>query len=328
MKLRIATFNLENLDEGRGLTTRFNILRPQLERLKADIICFQEVHGQERVDQPRDIITLRRLLEETSYKDFHLASTMTTNNEVYDKRNLVIASRYEVLETNQYRGDYIDFPQYKTITDENEDDEPRKIGWERPILVSKIKVQEGFEVHIFNLHLKSKIPSSIAGQTYRRGNREAWKSIQSWAEGYFISSMKRVGQAIEVRMIIDEVFDQDEQAKVIVCGDFNAEPDEVPVEGLTGSVLATNNPDLRPKVLIPCQNTIPIPARYTYIHFGKQRLFDHILMSQAMLPYYRRAEIHNETLIDEGIFGATDSHYPESDHAPFIVEYELPELGS
>ena len=51
-KVRLATFNLENLDDVPGkkptLAERIRVMRPQLERVNADILCLQEVHGQER----------------------------------------------------------------------------------------------------------------------------------------------------------------------------------------------------------------------------------------------------------------------------------------
>ena len=44
--IRIATFNLENLDDGPGLTPlladRIRVMRPQLLRVNADILCLQE----------------------------------------------------------------------------------------------------------------------------------------------------------------------------------------------------------------------------------------------------------------------------------------------
>lgn len=50
-KLRIATFNLENLDDKPGqkptLDERIALMRPQLLRLNADMLCLQEVNGQE-----------------------------------------------------------------------------------------------------------------------------------------------------------------------------------------------------------------------------------------------------------------------------------------
>jgi hypothetical protein len=49
--LRIATFNLENFDDpGPGglptLATRVALMRPQLERLRADVLLLQEVNSQ------------------------------------------------------------------------------------------------------------------------------------------------------------------------------------------------------------------------------------------------------------------------------------------
>ncbi|HRC87690.1 MAG TPA: endonuclease, partial [Thermoanaerobaculia bacterium] len=48
--MRIATFNLENLDlppkSALPLEVRAEVLRPALERLEADVLCLQEVNGQ------------------------------------------------------------------------------------------------------------------------------------------------------------------------------------------------------------------------------------------------------------------------------------------
>lgn len=50
--MRIAMFNLENLDDETGqdpsLATRVAIMRPQLERIAADILCLQEARGSHR----------------------------------------------------------------------------------------------------------------------------------------------------------------------------------------------------------------------------------------------------------------------------------------
>ena len=48
-----------------------------------------------------------------------------------------------------------------------------------------------------------------------------WRTAHGWAEGYFIASMKRVGQALETRVLVDNILDNDEQALIVVCGDFN-----------------------------------------------------------------------------------------------------------
>lgn len=323
MKLRIATFNLENLDDIQDkkptLGERMSVLRPQIDRLKSDIICFQEINGQEISGKPRDILALKKLLEGTPYT--YLESTKTSENQVYNERNLVIASSFEILETKQLLNDLVNAPHYQMVTEYPPNSTVKKIEWERPIFYAKIKVKNDFIVHLINLHLKSRIPTDIPGQ---KEDNYTWKTSYGWAEGFFISSMKRVGQSLETRILIDQIFDQEPNAKILVCGDFNAHPEEVPVEGLIGRIENTGNPGLVSRTLLPCENTIPGSSRYTYLHQGQKRLLDHLLISRSMLPYYRYAEIHNEVLHDESISFAVDEKFPESDHAPFVAEFEIP----
>ncbi|MEQ8192966.1 MAG: endonuclease, partial [Rhodospirillales bacterium] len=75
---RVGTFNLENLDDKPDLdpplAERLGILRPQLLRLKADLLCLQEVNAQRGASgQPRTLAALDRLLAGTPYVDFHRA---------------------------------------------------------------------------------------------------------------------------------------------------------------------------------------------------------------------------------------------------------------
>ena len=141
-------------------------------------------------------------------------------------------------------------------------------------------------VPVINLHLKSRIPSDVEGQT--EGCRR--RTAAGWAEGYFISSMKRVGQALEVRVLIDQLFDADPHARMLVCGDFNAEPGEVPVAAIVGSVRNTDNAAIVGRELIPCDRSIPASARYTHLHHGQGNLLDHILISRAAASLPRRGD--------------------------------------
>lgn len=329
MKLRISTFNLENLDDKSDrfnptLEKRLAVLKPQLLRLNADIICFQEVHGQERPGQPRQLLSLQELLQDTPYKDYQLISTLTTTNTIYDVRNLVIASRFPIQEHFQYRNDLIDKPAYKKVTEIPAEGEAEDIIWERPLLHAVIQITAGFKLHLINVHLKSKNPTSIRGQQDEQ-KYYIWKSASGWAEGFFVSSMKRVGQALETRMLIDQIFDAEPEANILVCGDFNANPTEVPVEAIMGRIENTGNPELVQRELVSGENSIPESSRYTYLYLGKKNLLDHILFSRMMLPYYVGSEIHNETLKDESAQFANDVKFPESDHAPFTSEFVIPD---
>ena len=58
---------------------------------------------------------------------------------------------------------------------------------------------------VINLQLKSKIPTDIKGHKL---DEYTGRISSSWAEGFFISSMKRVGQASEARNLIVKLLDE------------------------------------------------------------------------------------------------------------------------
>lgn len=324
--LRIASFNIENWDEKSGGTSgptfaeRLAVTRPLLERTHADVICFQEVHGQEQEGQPRDVLALKTLLAGTPFASYQLASTLTTNNEVYDVRNLVVASRFDISHRTQLRNSLIQPPAYQFVSANPPDTQAGPIRWERPIQYVRVDLPGSRTLHVINLHLKSRIPSNVAGQ--RDGFR--WRSVQGWAEGYFVSSMKRVGQALEVRVLVDQIFDGDPDALIAVCGDFNAADGQVPVEAIRGRVENTENAALNRRVLFACEDTIADSKRYSLIHAGHGEMLDHVIVSRSLLAFYRGAEVHNETIHDESIAFGTDKKFPEPDHAPLVAEFELP----
>lgn len=327
--LRIATFNLENLDDKPGerpsLSERIAVLRPQLLRLRADVLCFQEVHGQEFVGEPRKLDALSQLLAETPYEWFYTAHTKTSKGEAYDVRNLVVVSRYPIREVKQIKHQYAPKPSYRKVTASPPEAAAKDITWERPILYVKLDLDAGRFLHLLNVHLKSKRPSPIEGQLL---NTYTWRTMAGWAEGSFISAMKRVGQALELRVLIDDIFDRldvsGEPKYIIACGDFNADVSEVPLQAIMGPVEETGNTGLIERVMIPCEQSVPETSRYSLLHLGKKEMLDHILASRQLLTYYRGTEIHNEVLHDESGAFRTDDKFPESDHAPLVAEFVLP----
>ncbi len=170
------------------------------------------------------------------------------------------------------------------------------------------------------MHLKSKIPTDVPGQKI---DNFTWRSADGWAEGVFLSSMKRMSQALEVRRLIDHILDTDPEARIVVAGDFNATPDEVPVLAIRGDVEDTGNGDLAGRVLVPIEHTIPEPARYTLFHQGRGQMLDHLLVTRNLLAHYRGSEIHNELLHDESAAFAIDRKFPESDHAPVVATFDF-----
>lgn len=323
--VRIATFNLENFDNKLGKTPTLNdriaVMKPQIIRLNADILCLQEVNGQEIDGEPRQLLALKQLLAGTQYEGYNMVSTKTIDNfQVYDERNLIILSRYDIISHSQLKNENIPPPEYRKVTASPAEPEAKEVEWERPILKATIKLPNEKEIHVINLHLKSKIPTPVKGQ--KRGFN-SWKTASGWAEGFFISSMKRVGQALETRILIDQIMDDDENAFVAVCGDFNADQKSVPVMAILGEVEQTQNSELLNRVLFPCENGIPESSRYSLFYRGKGEMIDHLLVSRNMLEFYKGTEIHNEMLHDESVAYASDKKYPESDHAPIVAEFHI-----
>jgi endonuclease/exonuclease/phosphatase family metal-dependent hydrolase len=328
--VRIATFNLENFDDEAGQepshATRVAIMRPQLERIAADVLCLQEVHSQEG-DQGRVLAALDTLLAGTRYATYQRVTTLTTDGQLYDVRNLVTLSRFPLVDHPRtiIRDSDGPRPAYQVATAEPPDQTTDLLRWERPILYAQVDLGQGRLLHVLNVHLKSKLATDIAGQKL---DEYTWRSPSAWAEGSFISAMKRVGQALQVRLEIDRLFDQAAQAGgptplIAVCGDFNADAGDVPLQAICGHVEDTGNPAHGPRMLVPCENQVPEPARYSLFHLGRGEMLDHVLVSRALLATLRGTEIHNEYLPDESGAFRTDVRFPESDHAPVVARFSL-----
>lgn len=137
-RCRVATFNLENLDdvpdETPSLETRIS---PRLLRMDADVLCLQEAHAQ-RVSGSRGFSALDELLDETPYAGFHRASTRVEGSgEPYAERNLVVLSHFPISSRSQYRNDRAPAPLYRPVTARLEEEEAEPVRWERPAAPSR-----------------------------------------------------------------------------------------------------------------------------------------------------------------------------------------------
>ena len=241
---RVGTFNVENLDsksddKSPPINDRAPVLRTVLNRMNVDILCLQEVHAQKLPNHTKNkpkrcFAALKSVLEGTKYEKFQRTNALTQKNVPYAERNLVILidPKYQ-FEVKQYKNTEIEKLQYRKVTAKPVSQTAQDITWERPILHVQIIKNKRVVLDIINLHLKSRLATDVSGQ---KKNEYTWDSAAGWAEGYFLSSIKRVGQALETRVILDKIFDCNTDAKVLVCGDFNAEPGEVPVEAICGRV--------------------------------------------------------------------------------------------
>ncbi len=327
--LRIATFNLESLDDTGEppFAERTAVLRPQLERLQADILCLQEVNAQrEAKGEPRTLRALDRLLEGTAYADFH-RTTGGEGHKLADRHNLVLLSRWPIAATRLYRHDLVPAPQVRLVTADPAPASADPIPWDRPVLHAEIDLpggrhQHNCRLHVFNLHLRAPLAAPIPGQ---KKNASTWKTTGGWAEGFYLAALKRAGQALETRLAVDRVFDGDAQALVVVAGDLNAEMEQTPVRIIRADLDETGNGHLAGRSLVPLERAVPEERRFSVLHGGEAVMLDHLLVSRTLLGWFRTAEIHNEALGDELVAHATVSHSPESYHAPLVARFEMPE---
>src|SRR5437773_656743 len=103
-ELRIATFNLENFDDTPApptLATRVELMQPELVRLRADVLCLQEVNGQDDGAGGRDLRALDALVLGTPYAAFNRVSTVDAQGHPAQERNQVILSRFPIVAHDQ-----------------------------------------------------------------------------------------------------------------------------------------------------------------------------------------------------------------------------------
>jgi endonuclease/exonuclease/phosphatase family metal-dependent hydrolase len=324
LSMRIATFNLESLDlppkAPVALEERVALLRPQIERLEADILCLQEVNGQYRKGALfRTLDALDALLAGTRYAGYARAATTGPGGQgVADVHNLVTLSRWPIAQQREIRNGIVRPLSYRMLTALPPEDTETTIGFERPILLCEIEVGPATSLTVLNVHLRAPLATAIPGQ------KEApfvWRTVSAWAEGYFLSAWKRSGQALEARMTVDHLLDGDAEKAIVVIGDYNAEDHETPLKILVGAEEDTGNGQLAARSLVVLDRSLAADRRFSTLHHGRPQMLDHILVSRAMLARFRSIEVHNETLADELAGFARTLHASGSYHAPVVAEF-------
>lgn len=325
-RLRLATFNLENLDDRPtaelSLTQRVGVLRPLLRRIDADVLCLQEVNAQETENrQLRQFAALDALLDGTSYASFHRAATTGPSGGPADVHNLVTLSRWPIAAQRQIRNDLVPAPRYRVTTAIPADPAEQEVIWDRPLLYTAVTLPNGRSLHVLNLHLRAPLAAFIPGQKLAPF---VWKTVAGWAEGFYLSTMKRTGQALEARLFVDSLFDADPDALIAVAGDLNAEARETPVRAIYGDPEDTGNEVLAERALTPIETAIPEDRRFSVLHHGLKLMLDHLMVSAQLKKAHRAIDILNDALPDEYLAWVKGVHIAGSFHAPVVAEFDLP----
>ena len=323
--MRVATFNVENLDlpprADRPIEDRLVMLRPDLERARADILCLQEVNGQHVSNRPdRVLAALDHLLEGTVYADYFRASTLSPSGEgVADVHNLVTLSRLPIRASRSVRAELVKPVHYTYATAQSANSDEEAIVSDRPVLVCELDQGEGRILSVVNCHLRAPLASSIAGQKI---SPFVWKSVSGWAEGYFVSAIKRNAQALEIRLLVDAILSNDPGAEIVVTGDFNSEDYESPLRIITGAEQDTGNGALAAASLIVLDRSLPRDRRFSVVHQGRPQMLDHVLCSRALYGRFRGLEVFNEALSDEAVGYARVDRPVGSYHACVVAEFD------
>jgi endonuclease/exonuclease/phosphatase family metal-dependent hydrolase len=322
MKLRVATFNLENLDEPRHggvpLDDRIAVLRPQLLALRADVLCLQEVSAHARHDGLHALRALDRLVDGTPYATFARATSHVASGGPSDKHNLVVLSRLPIAAEHQHFHDLVDAPIVRLTTTPEPRDE--RVRWDRPVLEVHLALPDGRPLIVFDAHLRAPLAASIEGQKL---SPLVWRTSAGWAEGYLLASIKRVGQALELRRHIDRIFDDDAEARIVVAGDLNADVTDAAYRILRADLEDTGNPALASRSLVGLEDRIAEARRYTVLHRGRRLMLDHLLASASLARGYLDGAILNDELPDEYELELAGVEPVGSLHAPLVAELEV-----
>jgi endonuclease/exonuclease/phosphatase family metal-dependent hydrolase len=320
---RIATFNLESLDdeaEAGDFAARIAALRPRLLRLEADILCLQEVNGQHVAGaRGRRLRALDRLVAETPYAEYARVATSGAGGSALDVHNLVTLSRLPIRRSAQLRHELVAPPLHRPATAAPPADAAEPISWDRPFLHTEIALDGSRILHVINLHLRAPLAAPVAGQKVAPF---VWRTASGWAEGFFHAAVKRSGQALEARLLVDRLLDVEAEALIAVCGDLNAGPDETPLRILRADPADTGSRALAERALVPVEGP-QVPEQHFSVRHGARRvMFDHILVSRALAPWCRHAIVDNAGLADET--AADAAAWPGSFHAPVVAAFALP----
>lgn len=323
--MRLATFNLESLDDSAksdvDFSTRVDVLRPALERIDADIICLQEVNAQHIAgEHERKLRALDRLLQGTRYAGYFRATTSGSNGRALaDVHNLVTLSAYPVTGCTEIQNTLLAPPMHRA-PGRAPAEQATPVSFDRPLLLTRHQLPGGKMLAVVNVHLRAPLASPVAGQ--KRGPF-AWRSVGGWAEGFYLSALKREAQALELRLLLEELMATDPAALIAVAGDFNAEDWSATLRLAVAAEEDLGASDLAAHSLIVLDRALPADRRWSVLHHGRPQMLDHILASHTLYGHFRGIEVHNEGLGDEALGYGKAMHSAASYHAPVVAAFDL-----
>ena len=308
--IRLATFNMESFGDERfdakKLAPRLDALRPRLLELEADILCLQEVNAQKVPgSRERQYHALDALLAKTPYEDYHRVSSTREGTQLpADRHNLLVLSHLPIVDHKVHHGNPDHAPEWHSRLARPAQSASQAIHFDRPFLKVSIDIGLGKPLHLFVVHLRAPIAATIPGG---KSSATVWKNVSVWADGYFLATLKRAGQGLELRHAANALFDEDPEALIAAVGDFNAIGDSSVLRLLLADPDDTGNPDLACYQLHQMDAALPLDRRRSVVHRGKGQALDHILASPSLFAIEHTIEVFNARLADEVLDAGTDA---------------------
>ncbi len=319
---RIGTFNVYNLIQANQTyygnkkyseaeyAKKVAWIGGQLERMRADIVGFQEVFHPD---------ALKPALEKSGI--LAKAEVAFAPNQE-GSPGVAIASRFPILEQKVFQ----DFPANAVLDIEGTNIPLQTFS--RPVLSARLKVTESVECTVFVAHLKSKRPLLAEGSDRN-------DPVEN-AKGQARSLIVRAAETTALRSLLMEVL-QNRNHPVIVLGDMNDNALAVTTQIITGEQPFRRLPLEQRKAIwdVYLYSVKDIQARqsygdfyYTHIHNGHHESLDHLLVSQEFASQNPErigrvgyVSIFNDHLVDETITEGVESW--QSDHGQVVAEIEL-----
>ncbi|WNJ21384.1 endonuclease/exonuclease/phosphatase family protein [Pontibacter sp. G13] len=319
--IRIGTFNLFNLvlpnhrfygkrrySEGKYLR-KINWVAQQLDRMRADIVGFQEVFHQEA------------LVDAVNTSHYLRGAHVIAANPSGRKPVVGLASKYPIEEWHTLE----DFEEVLDIDDET----LPAFKFRRPILRAVLRIRDDLNMIVYVVHLKSKRPDVPEGVD-PHDNFER-------AKGQARSLVIRAAESIALRSVIMDDLRGDNDPLVLL-GDLNDSSLAVTSRLISGEPPLRKFPieskrDIWDVLLYHAQD---IQARksmfnsyYTHIHNGHHESLDHIMVSQELVQEYPKHvgrigsfRVFNDHLVDETVSEEMVPYWM-SDHGQVVATIEL-----
>jgi endonuclease/exonuclease/phosphatase family metal-dependent hydrolase len=283
-------------------------------------LCLQEVNGQHVAGhEERSLVALDQLLAGTPYAGYQRVATHARSGRgVADVHNLVTLARCPIRTYRDVWHDFVVPLRHRVRTAIPPALEPHEIRFDRAVLLTEITLPQGETLNVVDVHLCAPLAANVAGQKL---DAFVWKSVGGWGEGYFLAAIRRAAQALEVRLLLDRIFDKHPDALLAVAGDCNAEDHEVPLRLLVGAEEHTGNPALAGRSLVVLDRALPEDRRCSVLHHGRPQMLDHILVSPSLNGSFKTIEVHNEAIGDELMAYARRINPSASSRAALAAEF-------